>query len=268
MRYIDTIENQQLKAYFEIFCDEYPTFIDKYINSNVLQRLAGVGQFCGCDYTQLFSCRFWYSRLDHSITCALMTYHFTKSKEQTLAALFHDLGTPAFSHTIDFLLGESEHQNASERNVKDIILSSTEIMQYLEDDEVELERVLNLEIYPIVENEKPKICVDRLDGILHTCFIWVPIWELKEIKTIFDDLIILKNEDGKDEIGFQTKSIAELFYEGAFHYSILLQENEDKFVLQYLSDVLKRTLEDELFEFDDFYKLSEKQIIEVLEMNE
>ncbi len=63
-----------MKEYLDIFIDkEYPTFIDKYIKTDTLERLKHITQFCGCDYTKLYSPLFKYTRLDHSLVVAHMT---------------------------------------------------------------------------------------------------------------------------------------------------------------------------------------------------
>ena len=43
-----------------------------------------------------------YSILEHSVGVALITWHFTRDKKQTLAALFHDISSPAFKHWPNF----------------------------------------------------------------------------------------------------------------------------------------------------------------------
>ncbi len=49
-----------MDAYLNIFIDkEYPSFLDKYLNTKTLCRLKEVTQFCGCDYTNLYSPRFF-----------------------------------------------------------------------------------------------------------------------------------------------------------------------------------------------------------------
>jgi hypothetical protein len=239
MNYWQNIDKRLLE-YFRVLLggDSFPEFIDKYLETKEMKRLAGVGQFCGCDYTNLFNVKFWYSRLDHSVATALMTWHFTKDKTQTICALFHDLGTPVFSHCIDFFYKDYFNQGSSEKSVYEMISNSDEIKKCLIDDGVNFEDILDASKYTIVENKKPKICVDRLDGVLHTCYIWVPIWEIQTIKRIYNDLAVLKNEFGEEEIGFKTLSIAEKFFKGVYHYSMSLQSNEDKFAMQFVADML------------------------------
>ena len=73
--------NDELKEYFLTLCDnDYPVFIEKYLNSGPLKRIGKVGQFCGCDYTKIFNVKYFYSRLDHSVACSLMTWLKIKQK--------------------------------------------------------------------------------------------------------------------------------------------------------------------------------------------
>jgi HD superfamily phosphohydrolase len=262
--YLDSIKNDEIKKYFNILSNEYPTFIDKYIQTKEMQRLSGIGQFCGCDYTKLHSCKYWYSRLEHSVACALMTWSFTKNKEQTLGALFHDLGTPAFSHCIDFLLNDSVNQESSEKDVGEIILSSKEIMQYLKQDNIDVNNVVKIEKYTIVENKKPKLCVDRLEGVLHTGLVWCHFWNIEDIKVIYDGISVLINNEKECEIGFDSITIADKFYDGVYKYSMVLQQNEDKFTMQFISDIIKQLIEKKIISVQDLYIMSEKDIIMII----
>lgn len=261
MPYTENHVNEELRAYFKIFSISYPHFLDKYIDTLEMQRLRGIGQFCGCDYTKLFNIKYWYSRLDHSIVCALMTWNFTKDKKQTIAALFHDLGTPAFSHCIDYLLGDTNRQESAERSIEKVITESKVLMEYLESDNIKIKDITCLEKYTILENEKPKLCVDRLDGVLHTGLIWRQFWQLEDIKSIYNGITVLKNEDNEDEIGFRDISSASKFFEGVYKYSTVLQQNENKFAVQFISDCLKHLIDSGRLSIDDLYKYSEKDII-------
>lgn len=263
------IKNKELKEYYNILCNgDYPYFIDKYFNTYELNRLKEIGQFCGCDYSKLYNIRYWYSRFDHSVATALITWNFTKDKVQTIAALFHDLGTPAFSHCIDFLLGDSINQETSEKSVKDIIINSKEINDLLISDEISVEYVSDVSMYPIIENKSPRLCVDRLEGVLHTVYIWLNTWSLNQFKRVYQELTVLTNEDNLPELGFKNVKSGELFFKAVYEYSIALQSNEDKYTMQYISDTLKRLIELNVIELNDLYKLSEESIIKLIKEND
>lgn len=214
MQTIYTETHPEITDYYELLCNEDCSFLDPYIATDTLQNLAGKGQFCGCDYTAIYkSIKYYYSRLYHSIVCARMTYHFTLDKVQAIAALLHDVGTPSFSHCIDFLKGDALLQESSEKSPLEVISKDKELLKCLRKDSININDVVYLEQYSVVENKKPKICVDRLDGVLHTNLIWLPFWSIENVRNIYQDMTVLKNELGEDEIGFTNLKSAEKFYE-------------------------------------------------------
>ena len=127
-----------MEEYVKLFIDEsYPNFIDKYLTTETLKRIKHVSQFCGCDYTNLYSPLFFYTRFDHSRVVALMTWHFTHDKKATIAALLHDVGTPCFAHCIDYVFGDYMNQETSEKSINEMIQTDTVLLQYLKEDGIE-----------------------------------------------------------------------------------------------------------------------------------
>ena len=254
----------ELNEYLKILCDsDYPQFIDKYFETKELQRLKGIDQFCGCFYTNLHNVKYWYSRFDHGVATALMTYHFTKNKTQTLSALFHDLGTPCFSHCVDFMLEDSVNQESSEKNVLDILKSSKDICAYLEQDNISIDR-LDISKYGVVENKFPRLCVDRLDGILTTGLIWTDYLDISDVEMIYKNMVVLKNEDNNYEIGFKNADIAIIFFDVMLNYSYMLQKNEDKYTLSFIADTLRNLCKKGYVKVEDLYNLSEGDLIKLI----
>ena len=254
----------ELKEYLKILCDsDYPKFIDKYLETKELQRLKGIDQFCGCFYTNLHNVKYWYSRYDHSLATALMTYHFAKDKIQTLSALFHDLGTPCFSHCVDFMLGDSVNQESSERNVLDILRNSEDICTCLKQDGILIDW-LNTSKYGVVENKFPRLCVDRLDGILTTGLIWTDYLDISDIEKIYKNMTVLRNEDNNYEIGFKNIDSALVFFDAMLNYSYVLQRNEDKYTLSFIADILKKMCLSGYVKVEDLYNLSEEDVIKLI----
>ena len=257
-----------MKDYLDIFIDkEYPKFIDKYLSTNTLKRLKYITQFCGCDYTKLYSPLFKYTRLDHSLVVAHMTWHFTHNKKETIMALLHDVGTPCFAHTIDIALGDCINQESSERNIIDIIKKDKKLQSYLNEDDVSFEDIDNYPNYYVLENKSPKLCTDRLDGILHSCYIWIHTHSLKQIKEVYNDLIILYNEENNPEIGFKHISIAEKFASMVYNYAHELQWNTDKYIMKYISELVKKSFDKKLLSLNDLYTKKEEDICNLFEKN-
>lgn len=257
--------NQTIKDYFKILNDEIPDFLYEYINTKPMLRLNKVSALVGSDYIKFINVNFPYTSLSHSIGVALIIWHFTHDKKQTLAGLFHDIATPTFKHCIDFLNGDYEKQESTEELTTKIISSSDEIMKLLKRDGIKLEEVNDYKIYPVADNDTPKLSADRLEYTFSDAFTITNAFSLADIKEIYNNITVLKNEDGIDEIGFTDIKIAEKFEEGASKLWFLLQSNEDKIKCQFIADIVKKMNEKDLIHKKDLYEFSEAEIIKKIE---
>ena len=115
-----------------------------------------------------------------------------------------------------------------------------------------------------MENHSPRLCTDRLDGVLHTCYIWLHTNSLSEIKEVYDDIIVLQNEDGRKELGFKNLKYANSFARMTRTYAKELQGNRDKYVMKYISEALKKVTEQNLITLSDLYRKKESEIVSIL----
>ena len=121
--YFDNL-SETLKEYFKILSPEIPEFLNEYIQTPEMQKQSGISMSCGTYYTKLCDSELWYSSLDHSVAVALIVWNFTKDKKQTLSGLFHDIATPVFKHSIDFMNGDYKNQESTEDLTTEIINNS------------------------------------------------------------------------------------------------------------------------------------------------
>ena len=145
MKYYDKV-NKEIKDYFKILEPNFPEWLNDYIDTNELLAQQYISVTCGTIYSDLFESNFFFSSLDHSIAVALIVWHFTHDKKQTLAGLFHDIATPAFKHCVDFLNGDYMTQESTEDLTTEFIKNSKEIMALLERDNISLNEVNNYDI--------------------------------------------------------------------------------------------------------------------------
>ena len=265
--YIITL-NPIIKEYFKILSpDGIPDFLYDYINTKEMQRIGKVSTSCGTNYTKIFNHKFIYSNLEHSIGVALIIWNFTKDKKQTLAGLFHDISTPTFKHCIDFMNGDHEKQESTEELTSKIISNSKEIMELLNRDGIKLEDVDNYKLYPIADNDTPKLSSDRLEYTFSNglFFKTKDIWKLKEIKEIYDDIEVLKNEDGIDELGFKTKEIAEEYIKYCRKIWPFWIDNDDVISMQFIADIVKKMSDEGYITKKDLYTLSDAEVIKKIE---
>ena len=248
-----------IEEYYKILCPEFPNFLKKYIELPIMQRLSGIGLLCGTDWTS------FYSRLDHSVGVALIIWNFTKDKTQTIAGLLHDVSTTVFSHVSDFRKGDALTQTSTEEPTTKMILSDSALCKLLESDGIEPKDVVDYHIYPIADNEIPSLSADRLEYMYPSGLALDGSWTFEEIAKTYNDLIILKNEENKEELGFKTIEMAELYCKKFCMIGHILQLNENKLSLQLLSQIMSKAVELDVLQEEDFMTLSESKIIEKIE---
>ena len=262
MKYLDRI-NDETKKYYKILSEEFPDFLEEYIETPAMLRLDGISMFPGGDHTKILNIKNFNSRLKHSIGVALIVWNFTKDKKQTLAGLFHDISTPAFSHIVDFMNGDYLNQESTEDLTKYMIENSKEIMELLARDGIRVEEVCDYHMYPIADNNTPMLSADRLEYTFSDGLEIEGIFDLDKIDRIYKDLSILKNENDEIELGFENLKIAEEFIYNANKLWILISGgNEINLIMQFWTDYLKSSINKGYIIKEDLYTMSEFEIIE------
>ena len=262
--YIETLP-KLLKEYFKVLSPEFPNFLLDYIHTSEMQKQAKISVTSGTIYSRMFD-EIWYSSLDHSVAVALIIWNFTKDKKQTLSGLFHDIATPVFKHCIDFMNGDHEKQESTEELTTQIIENSKEIMALLNRDHITLEEVCDYHIYPIADNDTPKLSSDRLEYTLSNGLgVREKLWDLDTVKEIYQDIEVQQNEERIPELGFKHKELAEKFVNTMSKLSCIYVGNETKYSMQLIADIVKKMYEQNLITKKDLYTLSEKEVIQKIE---
>lgn len=263
-KYYDNL-NEEIKEYFKILEPDFPEWLNEYIDTKELLSQKYISVTCGTIYSKLFESDFFFSSLDHSVAVALIIWHFTHDKKQTLSGLFHDISTPVFKHCVDFLNGDYMTQESTEDLTSKMIKESPEITKLLKRDKIEIEEVDNYHIYPIADNDTPKLSSDRLEYSLSNALFIYKLLDKEEIKEIYNDIEVQVNEENEKELGFKTKKIARNFVKITSKLSVIYREDRTRYSMQLLADILKRLNEDNIISIEDLYKLKESEIIDIIE---
>lgn len=78
-------------------------------------------------------------------------------------------------------------------------------------------------------------------------------------------MTILENEEGNPEIGFSDTDIAEKFVSMVYNYAKELQGNTDKFVMKYISEIVKLSLKRKLISLEDLYIKKEEDLCSIFD---
>ena len=263
-KYYDNI-SKEIKDYFKILEPDFPEWLNEYIDTKELLSQQYISVTCGTIYSDLFESDFFFSSLDHSVAVALIVWHFTHDKKQTLSGLFHDIATPVFKHCVDFLNGDYMTQESTEDLTTEMIKNSEEIMTLLKRDKINIEEVDNYHLYPIADNDTPKLSADRLEYSLSNALFTYKLLDFESIKKIYDDIEIQSNEENEIELGFRTKKIARNFVKVTSRLSVIYREDRTRYSMQLLADILKRLSNENKISKKDLYELKESDVISIIE---
>ena len=264
MKYIDSVDKRVLD-YFNVLEPNFPEWLNDYIETKELLKQRYISMTCGTIYSDLFESEFFFSSLDHSVAVALIVWHFTHDKKQTLSGLFHDIATPVFKHCVDFLNGDYMTQESTEDLTSKIISSSKEIMDLLKRDNIKLEEVDDYHIYPVADNDTPKLSADRLEYSLSNALLTYKLSNIGEISKIYNDIVLGKDEDDILELSFKSKNIALEFVKITSKLSIIYREDRTRYSMQLIADIIKKLNEDGLITKEDLYNKKESEVIEIIE---
>ena len=244
-----------------------PSFLDKYLICPSLLRLKYVGYFCGMDYASknIYDFKEIITRYDHSLSVAFLVYKLTQDKTMTLSGLFHDIATPAFSHVIDYMNKDYEHQESTEEYTEKILQDDFYLKKCLKADNIMIEDIINFKKYPIVDNSRPKLCADRLDGVILTGIGWTKNIEKEDINNIVENLDIFTNEENEYEIGFTSLETAKKVIEVSESIDIYCHSNEDNYMMELLANITRLAINNNVISYDELYKYPEQTLFNVFQ---
>ena len=252
--------------YYKKHLGRIPLFLEKYLQAPSLLRLKRIGYFCGMDYASkdVYDFREKITRYDHSLTTALMTYKLTRDKKATLAGLFHDISTPCFAHVIDYMNEDYANQESTEEYTEEILKNDTYLQECLKEDDIPIEDIIDFKKYTVVDNKRPKLCADRLDGIILTSIGWTKNITEEDIKNIVGDIHVYTNEKGEKEIGFIRHDIANDVVKKSEEIDIYCHSKEDNYMMDLLGKIVKLGIKNKLLSYKDLYRLDEGELLKRL----
>lgn len=224
------------------------------INSPELQRLKGVGQY---GTWEMLDSKFNTKRFEHSFGVYHLLKRFGADKDEQIAGLLHDINHTAFSHVVDYVLGDPETQEFGDSKHKDMIMQST-IPSLLNKRDISIKKICDPHNFGLLEREIPDLCCDRIDYFLRDSMC-VGLIDKQQANEILEGLIvhngeiICKNKESASRI-------ARLF----LNTSKTLWCNElqaGSFLL--LAEALKIAVKKKIVTMEDFYK-TDKELFNAL----
>lgn len=254
-----------MNIYHELL-GEIPKYLLQYLDVDSLNRLKKICYFCGMDYASkdIYDFKYRISRYDHSISTSLITAMFSNDKKEVIAALFHDIATPVFSHVIDYMNHDYNKQESTEEKTGEIIYSDKQLISLLKKDGISVDDIINFKKYSLVDLNRPSLCADRLDGIILSSLSWTKKIDLIDVKSILANLKIFVNENNDLEIGCNYET-AKYLVELEQEINNYCHSDYDNYMMNLLSILTKYIIDFNVIKYDDLYKLNEEEMFDIFE---
>lgn len=212
------------------------------IASKPVLRLKGINQAGASQYVlpKLIS------RYEHSLGVMLLLRFLKAPLEEQIAGLLHDVPHTAFSHVIDFVFENKDHE-FHEKFHEDIIKNS-EIPDILKKYNFDLSRILDEKNFPILERKLPDLCADRIDYSLRDR-MGMGNNSTENIKNYISSLRVFNNE-----IIFSDKNIALDFAKDFLEIDYKYWSHPMEIALfQILAEAIKVALREKIISQDDLF---------------
>lgn len=211
------------------------------IESSTLQRLKGIHQF---GMPQRFYPYPGFSRYEHSVGVMAVMRRLGANVEEQAAGLIHDVSHTAFSHLVDWVMGDRDKEDHQDKNLGRVIAAST-IPSIARKYGLDPEKIVDVKQYDLLERPAPELCADRIDYTLREFHTWA---QPDSVQQCIGDLA---NHQGR--IVFSTKDSARKF---AYGYAKCQREHwggaECTVRWELLTRALKQALDSRLIEPSDF----------------
>lgn len=192
------------------------------------------------------------TRFEHSIGVFILLKKYDAPLEEQIAGLIHDVSHLAFSHAIDYVLGEKDQGKRLDYqdNIFDEFVINSEIPKILEKYNFTLDYVIDDKNFPLKENDLPDICADRIDYFLRDFFAFGKI-NGKTLEDIFKNLITID----KKKWVFKNFKIAKFFAESFMRFdNDYYSGHSTAIMFSTIANYLKYSLKRNYVSKRDFYK--------------
>lgn len=223
------------------------------IKTKALQRLKGISQFGVPDkYYHLDG----FSRYDHSVGVYIFLNNIGASEEEQVAGLLHDISHTAFSHLVDWIIGDNSKEDYQDKRHLSALQEEKEIAEILDKYGFDLGHIADNHRFGLLERDIPDLCADRIDYVFRES-------DKKIVKQCLLDMKSLNSE-----IVFLSERNALLFAENfldkqAEHWAGY--ESITRYVL--FSDLLKKVMNEGVISKEDFLKTDDYIIDKIIKAN-
>lgn len=240
------IVNDKVYSKFEIMS---PVVLE-LIKTKAFQRLKDISQFgVPNKYYHLEG----YSRFDHSLGVYIILNKLGASEGEQVAGLLHDISHTAFSHLVDWIMGNSLKEDYQDKRHLSV-LKQEEITAILNKYGFSVEDIADYGKFGLLERDIPNLCADRIDYSLRELPLKITEQCLPFLK-VFNKEIVFSSEESA--LLFADNFLrAQMEHWGGY-------EATTRYVL--FSNLLKSAIEDKIISMEDLLETDDLVIEKIFQ---
>ena len=154
----------------------------------------------------------------------------------------------------------------TENGWKDYVYWQTEDRKTLKKINILIEDIVNPKKFSIVDNDRPKLCIDRLDGIFLNNLSWSKCIDFSDVEEIYNNMLVLLNGENEQELGFNELyyALTICYYENRINQ--LIHSDKDNYAMLLLSSIIKYMLDNKYIIDSDLYNYDELEFINIIKI--
>ncbi|MBU1202481.1 HD domain-containing protein [Patescibacteria group bacterium] len=207
-----------------------------------LERLKGINQAGASQYALNKPI----NRYEHSVGVMILLKILGAPLEEQIAGLLHDVPHTAFSHVIDYVFENEDHE--FHEKFHEEIIKKSDIPGILKKYNFDLDRLLDENNFPLLERKLPDLCADRIDYALRDRVGYLK--EGERVASYIADFVTVNNE-----IVFSKPDIALYFAKDFLDMDYRVWSAPLEIALfQILANAIKIALAENIISKDDLFE--------------
>lgn len=252
---------EEVKNLHQVYNPTLPVYLLELLEIPELLRIQNIGQHSGIEFTKLGVFNYHYSKLDHAFGVASILEHFVNDRNQVIAGLLHEIATPAFNSAVYYMDSDIVKEDFEMSNY-DAIVGSDGLFDYFLKNEISINDVCDISEYTLAYGSKRKLTANRLEGIFEALY-YSKLCSLEELRELYEDLIVVPNEDRKPEFCFETFLLGKKFCRLSMECDKKNTCYDVKLAMQFVGDLLGKMIKRGDITKKDLYLYTDKVIMDM-----
>lgn len=256
MSYLE-YRSENLVKLHNIYNPKPSDIVTSLIEIPEILRLNNISQYSGISLSKFGLFNYKYSKLDNSVGVAFILSKYIKDNKEIITGFLQNISSMTFPDSISLM-----KQEATQLSCYDQIVGSDGLFEFVLRNQIAINDICDSSKYSILCNKNGKLSVNVLEILLHSAY-FEKLCNESEIRELYEDIVIVPNEENKPEFAFETPSLGARFLKISLEIGRKYRSYEAKITGQIVADLLDMMIRRGELLPADLYKFGDRAILEI-----